>query len=258
MPHNLTFLPVSTETFTAHFALENALAQAIANSGHRLQDGDILLVSSKIAAIAEGRLVALGTVQPSAEALALAEKYKLSPAMAQLVLQESDHIFGGIPGFVMSARQNVIAPNAGIDTSNVPAGHAVLYPVDSFATAGRIRAYFAASLGIKIGVVITDSRLMPGRTGTTGVALGVAGFDPVVDERGQPDLMGRPLDVTQRAVADNLCAAAQLLMGEAAEGIPAVITRHSNIPMTEDKRYSWRDLAIDWQLDLYVAVMGQK
>jgi coenzyme F420-0:L-glutamate ligase len=174
-----------------------------------------------------------------------------------LVIQESEHIFGGIPGFLLSVKDNLIAPNAGIDNSNVPRHQAVLYPQDSFATAERVRVEVQRCGEVSVGVVLSDSRLMPGRTGTTGVAVGVAGFLPVVDERGKPDLLGNPLKVTQKAVADNLCAAAELVMGEADEGIPVVIVRDTGIPLTGDRLYSWQDLAIDYRQDIYVAIMSQ-
>jgi coenzyme F420-0:L-glutamate ligase len=250
-------IPIKSALRLDLFDLPAAVLDCIQESDELLRDGDILIVSSKFAAIAEGRVVSLDSVTPSAEAQKLAAEYKLDPALAELVLRESDAVFGGIPGFLLTVKDNLIAPNAGIDTSNVPAGQVVLYPENSFATAERLRAELRAAIKTDVGVVLTDSRLMPGRTGTTGVALGVAGFLPVVDERGKPDLLGRPLQVSQRAVADNLCAAAELLMGEAAEGIPLVIARGSGIPLTKD-RYTWRDLAIDYQQDIYVAILGKK
>lgn len=254
--NHLQFIPIHSPIQIEPFNLTQTILDLIQQAGETLQAGDILLVSSKYAAIAEGRAIKLSSVQPTDTALDLAAKYKLDPAITELIIQESDHIFGGIPGFVLAVKDNVIAPNAGIDSSNIPADRVVLYPARPFQTAERVRSEIEAKIGIEIGVVLTDSRLMPGRTGTTGVAIGVAGFLPVVDERGKPDLLGRPLKVSQRAVADNLCAAAQLLMGEAAEGIPIVIARHTGIEMTGDRRYDWRDTAIDYQLDIYVAIMG--
>ena len=251
----LTLIAIHSPLRVEAFDLSAALLECIHAEGESLQTGDMLILSSKFAAIAEGRIVKLADVTPSDAARELAQRYKLDVALAELVLQESDAVFGGIPGFVLSVKDNLIAPNAGIDSSNIPAGQVVLYPADSFATAERVRAEMRAATKVDIGVVVTDSRLMPGRTGTTGVALGVSGFVPVVDERGKPDLLGRPLEVSQRAVADNLCAAAELLMGEADEGIPLVIARGSGIALTED-RYTWHDLAIDYQQDIYVSILG--
>lgn len=251
----LTFISVHSQLRLDAFDLAAVLLDCIQEAHEFLRDGDILILSSKFAAIAEGRVVALVSVTPSDKAQKLAADYQMDAALAELILQESDAVFGGIPGFLLTVKDNLIAPNAGIDTSNVPAGKVVLYPENSFATAENLRAEIRSGIKVDVGVVITDSRLMPGRTGTTGVALGVAGFVPVVDERGKPDLLGRPLMVSQRAVADNLCAAAELLMGEADEGIPLVIARDSGIKLTAD-RYTWRDLAIDFKQDIYVSILG--
>lgn len=252
---HLHFIPIHSPFMTQAFDLSAEILNCISAAGESLQDGDILIVSSKYAAIAEGRIVTLSEVQAGAAALELAARYKIEPQMAELVIQESDHIFGGIPGFLMSVKDNVIAPNAGIDNSNIPSGQVVLYPVDAFDTAARLRLALKATTGAELGIILSDSRLMPGRTGTTGLALGVSGFVPVVDERGRPDLAGVPLKVSQRAVADNLCAGAELLMGEADEGIPLVIARATGIPLT-GANYTWQDVAIDYHEDLYVAIMG--
>lgn len=251
----LRLLPIHSPLKLGTFDLTACILECLQAQHENLHEGDILIISSKFAAIAEGRVVTLADVIPSEQAQRLAERYQIEPELAQLVIQESDHIFGGIPGFLLSVKDNLIAPNAGIDHSNIPEGQAVLYPSDSFATAERVRQEIKARTGLKVGVALSDSRLMPGRTGTTGVAVGVAGFRPVVDERGRPDLLGKPLKVSQRAVADNLCAAAELLMGEADEGVPMVLARGTGIPLTEE-RYSWRDLAIDYTQDIYVAVMS--
>jgi len=253
---SLTFIPLRSPTRLAPFNLAEAVMEALGAAGQTLQDGDILVVSSKFAAIAEGRVVTLADVQPTPRAHELAAQYHLTPALAQLVLQESEHIFGGIAGFLLSVKDNLIAPNAGIDSSNVPEGQVVLYPAAPFDSAEKLRAALSAQTGRALGVVLSDSRLMVGRTGTTGVAIGVAGFPPVQDERGKPDLLGKPLKVSQKASADNLCAGAQLLMGEAAEGLPIVLVRGAGLPMTGDAPYTWRDLAIAWREDLYVAIMG--
>lgn len=256
MTEFLHFIPLPSRIRLQPFDLYHALQEGLEAASQTLQAGDVLIISSKFAAIAEGRVVNLADVIPSEQAQTLAATYQMSPAVAQVVIEESDHIFGGMTGFVLAVKDNIIAPNAGIDSSNIPEGQVVLYPKDSFKVAEQLRQQIKQELGIQVGVVLCDSRLMPSRTGTTGVAIGVAGFVPVVDERGKPDLLGRPLKVSQRAVADNLCAGAQLLMGEAAEGIPMVIGRNAHLPMTEDQ-YTWQNMAIDYNEDLYVAIMGK-
>ena len=131
--------------------------------------------------------------------------------IAQVALQESDYVVSGIPGFLLTINDGMIAPNAGIDKSNCPQGKIVLYPKDSFKTANELRKRFLKKYGIKIGIVISDSRLMPTRIGCTGIAIGVSGFDPVDDERGKTDLYGKKLKVTFKATADCLATIGVLI-----------------------------------------------
>jgi coenzyme F420-0:L-glutamate ligase / coenzyme F420-1:gamma-L-glutamate ligase len=253
----LHFVPIHSPTLTDAFDLAAGILACIEAANDSLKPGDILIVSSKYAAVAEGRVVRLSEVSPTDEARQLAETYRVDPVMAEIVRQESDAVLGGIPGFLLSVKDNLIAPNAGIDQSNIPEGFAVLYPAKPFAVSETLRDELQKATGVDVGIALSDSRLMPGRTGTTGVAVGVAGFRPVVDERGRSDLHGRLLKVSQRAVADNLCAAAELLMGEADEGIPIVIARGTDIPLTQE-RYTWQDLAIDYREDIYIASLSDR
>ena len=222
--------------------------------GFDYRDGDILVVSSKFVAMSEGRVVKLDTVKPGTKALKLARKFKMDSRLAELVVQEADTIVGGIPGFVLAVRKGMMAPNAGIDKSNVPAGHVILYPKNPFATAEKLHRRFLES-GIRVGVILSDSRLMPTRRGTTGIAIACAGFEPVEDDRGKKDLFGNTLRVTFRAVADSLATAGVAIMGEAAESTPAAVVRGFNVRWTE-RRISWRDMAISARRDIYLAGTG--
>ena len=205
---------------------------SLAAAGIGPTDGDIVVVSSKYVSYSQGRLVDMGGVKASEEAAALASEYSMSPALAELVLRESSRIVGGMPGFVMAETPDgLIAPNAGIDRSN-GGGTAVLYPVDPHGQAERLRRSFLVRAGARVGVVISDSRLLPARAGTAGTAVACAGFDPVDDARGRPDLDGSPLKVTVRAVADSLAAAANLAMGEGDESTPIAVARGSGAPLT--------------------------
>lgn len=252
----LIALPVAAPVQSAAFNLPQTLAEALAAAGEALRDGDVLAVSSKYAAIAEGRVVALDDLVISPQAAALAERYQMNPRIAQLVLQEADHIFGGIPGFLLTFKDGILSPNAGIDRSNIPGGLAVLFPEDPYRSAAALRAAIRQRLGADVGVILTDSWLMPGRLGTTGVALATAGFRPIQDERGKADLFGNPMIVTQRGIADQICAAAQLVMGERDEATPFVIVR--NAPVTiEDIDLSVADVAIDWPMCIYVQSLGE-
>lgn len=214
------------------------------------RDGDILVVSSKFVAMSEGRVVRMDLVRAGTKAKRLAKKYRMDERLAQLVIDESDEIVGGISGFALAMRKGMIAPNAGIDKSNVPKGYAILYPKDPFASAERLRQKFLEN-GVKIGVVLADSRLMPTRRGTTGVAIACAGFEPVEDERGKKDLFGNRLRVTFRAVADGLATMGVAVMGESAESTPAAIVRGFPVTWT-DRRLSWRDMAVPSKVDIYL------
>jgi F420-0:gamma-glutamyl ligase len=154
-------------------------------------------------------------------------------------------------GFLLTAKNAVISPNAGLDRSNIPSGYAVLLPEYPYATAERIRQALQDHWRVRLGVVLTDSWLMPGRVGTTGVALATAGFRPIEDERGKADLFGNPMSVTQRGIADSISVAAQLVMGERDEATPIAIIRNSGVRLT-DQPLSADDVAIPWQMCIYV------
>jgi coenzyme F420-0:L-glutamate ligase len=247
----LLVIPVEAPVQQAAFDLTQILIDALTAAGQTLQDGDVLAVSSKYMAISEGRVIALDEIVVSAEGAALAEQYSMNPRIAQLVWQEADHVFGGIPGFLLTFKDGILSPNAGIDRSNIPSGYAVLFPRDPYASAAALRREVRLRLGADVGVILTDSWLMPGRLGTTGVALATAGFRPVEDERGKTDLFGNPMQVTQRGVADQICACAQMVMGERDEATPFAIVRNTGVALS-DAPVSVADVAIDWTMCIYV------
>ena len=248
----LTILPVNAPVQHSPFDLHSTIIDSIQASGESLHDGDVLAVSSKYAAISEGRVVHMADIEVTPEAETLAERYNMNPVMAQLVLQEADHIFGGIQmGFLLTFKDGILSPNAGLDRSNIPSGHVVLFPSYPYATAENIRLVMRERLGVQIGVVLTDSWLMPGRLGTSGVALATAGFRPIQDERGKTDLFGNPMAVTQRGIADAISTAAQLVMGERDEANPIAIVRGTGVELS-DAPVSQEDVAIPWQMCIYV------
>jgi coenzyme F420-0:L-glutamate ligase len=247
----LIVIPVEAPVQTSEFDLYAIIVQSIASAGERLQDGDVLAVSSKYTAISEGRVILLADVVVTPEAEALAERYQMNPKIAQLVLQEADHVFGGIPGFLLTYKDGVLSPNAGLDRSNIPSGYAVLFPDKPYRSATNIRREMRARLGVEVGVILTDSWLMPGRLGTSGVALATAGFRPIQDERGKADLFGNPMQVTQRGTADSISICAQMVMGERDEATPIAIVRNTGVRMT-DEEITVEDVAIDWRMCIYV------
>lgn len=249
---SLQIIPIKAPVQTEVFDLPQTLLASLEQHGETLQPGDVVAVSSKYVAISEGRVVHLKEVVPSDEAKVLAEKYNMSAIIAELVLQEADHIFGGIPmGYLLTLRSGIIAPNAGLDRSNIPNGQAVLLPEDPYKSAHELRNWVKNHFGVHIGIVMTDSWLVPGRYGTTGIAVAAAGFQPVQDERGKADLFGNPMTVTQRGLADSLSTCAQMVMGERNEATPFAIVRDAGIELT-DAQITLETMAIPWEMCIYV------
>ena len=201
---------------------------AVRASGEALHPNDVLVVAQKIVSKAEGRRVALADVTPSPRALELAALCAKDPRLVELVLGESDEVVRCRRDIlIVRHRLGFIVANATIDQSNVEAGeaHALLLPRDPDASAALLRAGLEAAFGSGIGVIVNDSFGRPWRRGTCGVAIGCAGIDSLVDLRGRPDRFGRRLQSSEVGMADEIAAAASLAMGQAAEGVPAVIVR---------------------------------
>ncbi|MCK0197322.1 coenzyme F420-0:L-glutamate ligase [Ancylobacter sp. 6x-1] len=201
----------------------------LARAGRSLAPDDVLVLAQKIVSKAEGRLVDLETVVPSAPALELAATVRKDPRFVELVLSESTRVVRARAGvLIVEHRLGFVMANAGIDRSNVAAGereHALLLPLDPDASAARLRDDLSARTGIAPGIVINDSFGRAWRQGTMGIALGVAGLPALVDQRGESDLFGRTLEVTVIGFADEIASAASLLMGQAGEGRPIVLVR---------------------------------
>jgi coenzyme F420-0:L-glutamate ligase/coenzyme F420-1:gamma-L-glutamate ligase len=191
---------------------------------------DVLVIAQKIVSKAEGRLVDLATVEPSPEALALAADVDKDPRLVEVILSESVRVVRARRGaLILEHRLGFIMANAGVDQSNVaPAGgsaHVLLLPKNPDRSAEALRRRLAAMFGIDIAVIINDSFGRPWRQGTAGVAIGVAGLPALIDLRGRPDLFGRKLEVSVIGFADEIAAAASLVMGQADEAAPVVLIR---------------------------------
>lgn len=204
------------------------LLAALGRAGLGLGAGDVLVVAQKIVSKAEGRLVALSDVTPSARAHELAAVTGKDARVVELVLRESREVLRAVPNILITVhRLGFVCAHAGVDASNVMGddAHALLLPEDPDASAAGLRAALARACGIEIGVIINDSFGRAWRKGTVGVAIGAAGLPALSDLRGAPDLFGRPLQITEVGTADELAAAASLLQGQADEGRPAVLIR---------------------------------
>jgi coenzyme F420-0:L-glutamate ligase / coenzyme F420-1:gamma-L-glutamate ligase len=198
------------------------LDRIIAEASDGVLTGDVLCVAQKVVSKAEGRTIELAAVKPGSKARELAETTGKDPALCELILAESARIVRIRRSLVIcETHHGLVCANAGIDASNVAAGHVVLLPKDPDASARRIQAAVSEKVGGRVGVVVTDTHGRAFRKGLVNVAIGVAGFRPVIDHRGEHDREGRTLVATDQAIADELAAASGIYM-QKASGTPVV------------------------------------
>jgi coenzyme F420-0:L-glutamate ligase / coenzyme F420-1:gamma-L-glutamate ligase len=210
--------------------LVELIASAVKRNGVEPRAQDVLVVAQKIVSKAEGRIVDLATVEPSAKARTLAAEVDKDPRLVEVILSESVRVVRARRNvLIVEHRLGFIMANAGVDQSNVaPAdgsSRALLLPEDPDRSAETLRNGLAAETGIDLAVVINDSFGRAWRQGTAGVAIGVAGLPALIDLRGRPDLFGRTLEVSVIGFADEVAAAASLVMGQADEATPVVLIR---------------------------------
>jgi coenzyme F420-0:L-glutamate ligase/coenzyme F420-1:gamma-L-glutamate ligase len=202
------------------------LLDAMAKEHLLIEDGDVLVVTEKIVAKSQGRVVDLESVTPSEEAIALAEKTEKDPWLVELILSESRAVLKAGPNFIITETEDgLVCANSGIDASNIEDGKVKLLPVDPDKAAERMQRKIESTVGRRVGVVIADSFGRPFRSGSVGVAIGAAGITTLWDRRGEADLFGRELQSTRVAVADCIASAANLVTGDGAEGIPVVLIK---------------------------------
>ena len=227
--------------------LADTVVNVLAQNNIALQNDDILVFAQKIVSKAEGRTVNLATVKPSTRAVELAAQTEKDARVIELILQESNEILRTRVGaIIVEHRLGFVCANAGIDHSNVdsplPLGEGsgvraedwvLLLPANPDHSAEKMRDAIQSKTGKRIGVLIIDSHGRAWRNGTVGTAIGVAGLPGLQDLRGRPDLFGFTLQVTQVGVADELAAAASLVMGQAAEGTPVVHVRGFPYPLRD-------------------------
>ena len=192
-----------------------------------LQSGDVLVIAQKIVSKAEGRYRNLDDVTPGKAALEWASRCDKDPRLVQLILDESTEVMRYRPGvLIVRHRLGYVHANAGIDRSNIEDnGQVLLLPEQPDISAQKLRQKIHQARGVDVSIVINDSAGRPWRNGICGFAIGTAGFKVVSNEVGSPDLYGKPLEVTEIAVADEIAAAASLLMGQGDEGLPLVHVR---------------------------------
>jgi len=207
-------------------SLSGKLLAAAKSARLRFQDGDVLVVKHKVVSKAEGALVALDEVHPSASSRAWGRRFGVDARVTELALRESRRVVRRKRRVLITeTRHGFVCANSGVDVSNVDGGrHAVLLPEDPDRSAGRLRTQIKKKLGVQIAVIVSDSFGRPWREGLTEVAIGVAGMRPLMDYRGRRDPYGYALHATVDAVADELACAAGLVCGKLA-GTPACIIR---------------------------------
>jgi len=229
------------------------IAHSLAAAGLLLADEDILVVTQKIVSKAENRFVDLKTVQPSPRAVELTSRTQKDPRLVEVMLWDTAEVVRARPGvLIVQHRMGFISANAGVDRSNVAEpGHDVVLrlPADPDASARRLRTSLRELTGAAPALLIADSHGRPWREGTVGVAIGVAGLVPVQDLRGQPDLFGYQLQYTTVGFADQIVAAASLVMGQASEGRPVVLVR--GLAYTRDEDASTGQILRLREMDLF-------
>ena len=216
-------------------AVADIIVTRLHASGQHLEQGDIVVIAQKIVSKAEGRLVHLADVEPSDRASEIAAIVEKDPAYVQAILNDSRSVIRARPGLlIVEQRSGWICANAGIDRSNVQDidGETViaLLPEDSDASAERIRRKLGELTGVTPAVIISDSHGRAWRMGTEGVCIGCSGLPPVWDQRGRHDMQGYELLSSEECIADELAAAASLLMGQSDEGQPVVVIRGYEMP----------------------------
>jgi len=232
------------------------LVELICNAAERqrtpIQDGDILVITHVAVSRAEGNIVNLDSVVPSDFAKSFAQQFDKDPALIETILRESRSIVRmGNGKLITETKHGFVCANAGVDQSNVPEERNVaLLPENSDRSAQQIRREIGRLTGKEVAVIISDTHGRPLREGEINVAIGVAGIHPIRDRRGEKDLFGRVLRVKQTAIADELCSAAELVIGQASEGIPVAIIRGYPYLRSEEARAT--ELIRPRQKDLFI------
>ena len=191
------------------------LVDLLLSSKFKIQDGDIVVISQKIISKQEGRIVNLSSVIPSILSVGIGSEYDKDPKLVEVILSESKRILRMENGILIVETNNgFVCANAGVDESNVPDGYAILLPKDPDLSATKIHKEILDKTGINVAVLISDTFGRPFRIGQTDCAIGVAGMDSILDYQGKKDDFGKTLRITAIAVADEICSAAELVMGK--------------------------------------------
>jgi len=228
--------PLKSKLILPGDSITSRLVEALSAAKLGVKNGDIIAVASKVVSLSEGNAVFLSKVKPTALAKRLGGRFEMLPEFAQVVLDESDAVYGGVPGVLLTLKNGDAVANSGVDRKNAPIESVIPWPVNPQRSAETLRRTIIQKLGKKIGVVIVDSRVTPLRLGTIGLAIACSGFQPVRDARGMRDLYGRRVRMTLQSLADGIAGAAHMLMGETRETVPFVLIQEAPIKLAAGKR----------------------
>ena len=248
---NLTVIPLKGEKMDGKFCFFDELKKILKNSKVQIKNEDVIVVSSKFISNSQGRILEIENSKVCNKARKIGKKFNSDERFMEIVFRESDKILGGVAGFVMSTTNGILAPNAGIDKSNSKGTKIILYPNEPYKFAEELKRKIFLELNLHVGIIIVDSRLMPARIGTTGVAIACAGIEPTKDLRGEKDLDKNPLKVTFQATADNLASIANHEMGEGDDLHPIAIVRDSDCKLT-DRKIIPEEMIIPYEQCVYI------
>lgn len=239
--------------------ISRLIIQCLGEQRLLLEPGDVLVVAQKVVSKAENRYVELADIEPSLEARELAAKVDKDPCLVEVILRESNAVVRHAPGvLIVEHKLGLVMANAGIDSSNIEhdsdsgADRVLLLPEAPDRSADALRRTFVNFFGVNTGIIINDSVGRAWRNGTVGLALGASGMPALWDRRGEQDLFGRTLEVTEVALADELASAASLVQGEGAEGCPVVLIRGLKLSTIDKQHYNdAASLVRDRERDLF-------
>ena len=227
------------------------ICESAKNQGNPIQENDVVVVTHVAVSKAEGNIVNLDEVVPSDRAIEIAAKVGKEPAMVEVILRETKEVVRmGPNSLIVETKNGIVSANAGVDRSNVNGNRNVaLLPVDPDVSAQKIRREIGKRTGCKVAVIVSDTHGRPLRMGEINITIGIAGIRPIRDRRGEKDLFGYVLHVKQTCIADELASAAELVIGQTREGIPAAIIRGYKYQPAEN--VTARDLTRPKEKDMF-------
>ncbi len=233
--------------------ISQIIKDAIDKQGCQIKHGDIILIAETLISKSEGNFIRIDELEPSKEAIDLAQKCKKDPKLVQAILDESNEVVEIGPKFIITeTKHGFVCANAGIDESNVGEGLATPMPENADKSAFKIREFLEKEFDEEIAVIITDTQGRAFRFGAIGTAIGCSGISPIWKRVGEKDLYGRELETTEIATCDELSAAASLIMGQADEGLPVVIIRgFGNFDTLRNVNSTIKDVLMPKEFDVF-------